>query len=71
MTLRKPAFLGLGPDKLMSMEGHSASRAGQVRTVRLTIPAKAEYITLGRLALTALAGCGRSRTRRSHDLKLA
>ena len=31
----------------MSVEG---------RSVRLTIPARPEYITLGRLALTALAG---------------
>jgi serine/threonine-protein kinase RsbW len=29
---------------------------GQVHAVRLTIPAKAEYITLGRLALIGLAG---------------
>jgi hypothetical protein len=30
------------------------TEAGQ--SVRLTIPARAEYITLGRLALTAIAG---------------
>ncbi len=29
---------------------------GDPRSIRLTIPAKAEYITLGRLALTGIAG---------------
>ena len=28
------------------------------RSIRLTIPARPEYITLGRLALTAIAGVG-------------
>lgn len=31
---------------------------GRVRAVRLTFPAKAEYITLGRLALTGIARLG-------------
>jgi len=46
----------------MSEAGHS---------VRLTIPARAEYITLGRLALTALAGVRPVSDETLHDLKLA
>ena len=46
----------------MSEEGHS---------VRLTIPAKPEYITLGRLTLTALAGVRRVSDETLQDLKLA
>ena len=46
----------------MSAEEHS---------VRLTIPAKAEYITLGRLALTAIAGVRPVSDEALHDLKLA
>jgi serine/threonine-protein kinase RsbW len=41
------------------------------RSVRLTIPAKAEYITLGRLALTAIAGVRPVSDETLHDLKLA
>jgi serine/threonine-protein kinase RsbW len=41
------------------------------RSVRLTIPAKAEYITLGRLTLTALAGVRPVSDETLHDLKLA
>ena len=41
------------------------------RSVRLTIPARAEYITLGRLALTALAGVRPLSDETLHDLKLA
>jgi serine/threonine-protein kinase RsbW len=37
----------------------------------LTIPAKAEYITLGRLALTAIAGVRPLSDETLHDLKLA
>jgi serine/threonine-protein kinase RsbW len=33
----------------------SNGAAGQVQSIRLTIPAKPEYITLGRLALTGIA----------------
>src|SRR5881392_530835 len=40
-------------------------------SVRLTIPAKAEYITLGRLALTAIAGVHPVSDETLHDLKLA
>jgi len=40
-------------------------------SVRLTIPAKAEYITLGRLALTAIAGVRPLSDETLHDLKLA
>jgi len=41
------------------------------RLVRLTIPARAEYITLGRLALTAIAGVRPLSDETLHDLKLA
>jgi serine/threonine-protein kinase RsbW len=45
------------------------TEAGQ--SVRLTIPARAEYITLGRLALTAIAGLRPVSDETLHDLKLA
>src|SRR6058998_1630357 len=45
--------------------------AVEARFVRLTIPAKAEYITLGRLALTAIAGVRPVSDETLHDLKLA
>jgi serine/threonine-protein kinase RsbW len=45
------------------------TEAGQ--SVRLTIPARAEYITLGRLALTAIAGVRPVSDEALHDLKLA
>jgi serine/threonine-protein kinase RsbW len=41
------------------------------RSVRLTIPARPEYITLGRLALTAIAGVRAVSDEALHDLKLA
>jgi len=41
------------------------------RAVRLTIPAKPEYITLCRLALTAIAGVRPVRDETLYDLKLA
>ena len=40
-------------------DGHGSTHA-----IMLTIPAKAEYITLGRLALTGIARLARSRSRR-------
>ncbi|HYT51534.1 MAG TPA: ATP-binding protein [Gaiellaceae bacterium] len=43
----------------------------QDRMVRLTIPAKAEYITLGRLALTAIARVRPLSEETLSDLKLA
>ena len=43
----------------------------QDRMVRLTIPAKAEYITLGRLALTAIARRSPALRGDARDLKLA
>ncbi len=46
----------------MSIEG---------RSVRLTIPARPEYISLGRLALTAIAGVRSVSDETLHDLKLA
>ena len=46
----------------MSVEG---------RSVRLTIPARAEYISLGRLALSAIAGVRPLSDETLHDLKLA
>ena len=45
--------------------------AGEARTVRLTIPAKPEYITLGRLALTGLARLRPLEDETLADLKLA
>jgi serine/threonine-protein kinase RsbW len=45
--------------------------SGNGRTVRLTIPAKAEYITLGRLALTGLARLRPLSDELLADLKLA
>jgi serine/threonine-protein kinase RsbW len=44
---------------------------GETRTVRLTIPAKPEYITLGRLALTGLARLRPLEDETLADLKLA
>jgi serine/threonine-protein kinase RsbW len=41
------------------------------RSVRLTIPARPEYITLGRLALTGLAGVRPVSDETLYDLKLA
>jgi serine/threonine-protein kinase RsbW len=41
------------------------------RSVRLTIPARPEYITLGRLALTALVGVRPVSDETLYDLKLA
>ena len=49
----------------------SAGAAADTRAVRLTIPAKAEYITLGRLALTALARLHDLPEEMLGDLKLA
>jgi serine/threonine-protein kinase RsbW len=43
----------------------------EARSVRLTIPARPEYITLGRLALTAIAGVHPLSDETLHDLKLA
>jgi serine/threonine-protein kinase RsbW len=45
--------------------------AVEARSVRLTIPARPEYITLGRLALTAIAGVRPVSDETLHDLKLA
>ena len=45
--------------------------AVEARFVRLTIPARPEYITLGRLALTAIAGVHPVSDETLHDLKLA
>jgi serine/threonine-protein kinase RsbW len=44
---------------------------GEGRSVRLTFPARPEYITLGRLALTAIAGVRPVSDETLHDLKLA
>ncbi len=41
------------------------------RSVRLTIPARPEYISLGRLALSAIAGVRPVSDETLHDLKLA
>jgi len=45
--------------------------AVEARSVRLTIPARPESITLGRLALTAIAGVHPVSDETLHDLKLA
>jgi len=45
--------------------------AAEARFIRLTIPARPEYITLGRLALTAIAGVHPVSDETLHDLKLA
>ena len=45
--------------------------AAEDRSVRLSIPAKAEYITLGRLALTAIARVRPFSDETLSDLKLA
>jgi serine/threonine-protein kinase RsbW len=45
--------------------------ATEVRTVRLTIPARAEYITLGRLALTGISRLRPLSEELLADLKLA
>ena len=54
----------------MSAQGHHAVEAGNP-TVRLTIPAKAEYITLVRLALSGLSGVRPLSDETLGDLKLA
>jgi serine/threonine-protein kinase RsbW len=54
----------------MSVQGHPAVEAGGP-TVRLTIPAKAEYITLARLALSGLSGLRPLGEEALGDMKLA
>src|SRR5207248_4352801 len=59
---------------LVTPSGASGSDVGMTeagRSVRLTIPARPEYITLGRLALTALAGLRPVSDETLYDLKLA
>ena len=57
----------------MTTETAVAPRAGEAdtRAIRLTIPAKAEYITLGRLALTGLSRLRPLGEETLADLKLA
>jgi serine/threonine-protein kinase RsbW len=52
---------------------HATNGNGHVHAIRLTIPAKPEYITLGRLALTAIARMRPEPLRQEvlGDLKLA
>jgi serine/threonine-protein kinase RsbW len=50
--------------------GHEAPSAG-VREVRLTIPAKAEYVLLGRLALSGIMRMRPLEDETVNDLKLA
>jgi serine/threonine-protein kinase RsbW len=47
------------------------TRGGEARVVRLTIPARAEYITLGRLALTGISRLRPLSDELLADLKLA
>ena len=57
----------------MTTETAVARRTGETdtRAIRLTIPAKAEYITLGRLALTGLSRLRPLGEETLADLKLA
>ena len=57
----------------MTIETAVARRTGETdtRAIRLTIPAKAEYITLGRLALTGLSRLRPLGEETLADLKLA
>jgi serine/threonine-protein kinase RsbW len=55
----------------LSSSSASASANGGARTVRLTIPAKAEYITLVRLALSGLSQLRPLDDETLGDLKLA
>jgi serine/threonine-protein kinase RsbW len=55
----------------MSVHAHSAANGGDGPTVRLTIPAKAEYITLVRLALSGLSRLRPLSEETLGDLKLA
>ncbi|MEK6275241.1 MAG: ATP-binding protein [Actinomycetota bacterium] len=55
----------------MSAHAHSLSNAGDGPTVRLTIPAKPEYITLVRLALSGLSRLRPLSEETLGDLKLA
>jgi len=55
---------------MTSLQGHPAGELGSP-TVRLTIPAKAEYITLVRLALSGLSGLRPLSEEALGDLKLA
>jgi serine/threonine-protein kinase RsbW len=48
-----------------------APMSDERRSIRLTIPARPEYISLGRLALTAIAGVRPLSDETLHDLKLA
>jgi serine/threonine-protein kinase RsbW len=51
--------------------GNGAEMSAEGRSVRLKIPARPEYITLGRLALSAIAGVRPLSEETLHDLKLA
>jgi serine/threonine-protein kinase RsbW len=53
------------------MSGQTATPADEGRTVRLRIPAKAEYITLSRLALSGLSRVRPLSAETLADLKLA
>jgi serine/threonine-protein kinase RsbW len=58
----------------MSLQASAVSLAGSIegsRAIRLTIPAKAEYISLGRLALTGLSRLRSLPQETLADLKLA
>jgi serine/threonine-protein kinase RsbW len=55
----------------MSVQAHSVSKVGDGPTVRLTIPAKPEYITLVRLALSGLSRLRPLSEETLGDLKLA
>ena len=56
---------------MTAVEPSDNGAGGEARTVRLTIPAKPEYITLGRLALTGLSRLRPLADETLADLKLA
>lgn len=59
------------PETSQRSTGSTASSNGGARVVRLRIPAKAEYITLGRLALTGLSRLQELSEETLADVKLA
>jgi serine/threonine-protein kinase RsbW len=61
----------LCPGKLLEVEDAAAADVSALTSVHLSFPAKAEYITLGRLALTGLAKAQPMPEEALADLKVA
>jgi serine/threonine-protein kinase RsbW len=61
----------VGEQRVSAAQGLDTSRTDGSRTVRLTIPAKPEYITLSRLALSGLSRVRALPEETLADLKLA